>query len=259
MPSFLLPTPRRSIFTLGVNHAPPKRENLLLNLVCNIVIPTVVLMKFSTDRWLGPLWGLIVALVPPVAYGTYDLIRRKKTNFLSVIGFTSVLASGGLALMKVDGFWFAVKDATMPTLIGVTVLASLRSKTPLVRELFYNEQIIDVARVDAVLTERGSHQQFENLLRRASIGLAMTFIASAPVSFMVARYVLVSPPGTPEFNAELGRLHWVMPLIISVPSMIALMTVMWKLITQLSVLTGLTTDEIFKAGEKPEPKAESKS
>ena len=42
--------------------APARRENLLLNLACNIVVPTVVLMKFSSERWLGPIPGLLVAL-----------------------------------------------------------------------------------------------------------------------------------------------------------------------------------------------------
>lgn len=227
-----------------------KPENMLLNLVCNIVVPTVVLIWLSKDHLLGPLWGLIIALLFPLGYGIYDLATRKKTNFLSILGFISVLVSGSLALLKVGGFWFAVKDAAMPTLIGLTVLVSLRSKTPLVRELFYNDQIIDVGRIDAVLDERGTHAEFEQLLRRASIGLAMTFICSAPVSFALARYVLTSPPGTPEFNAELGKLHWIMPLVIAVPSMVALMVVMWKLIGGLSLLTGLTTDEILKAEKK---------
>ena len=35
----------------------------------------------------------------------------------------------------------------------------------------------------------------------------MTFVATAPVSFALARYVLKSPPGTPEFNAELGKMQ----------------------------------------------------
>src|SRR4051812_33546953 len=100
-----------------------KQENPFINIFCNIVIPTVVLMKFSTERWLGPLWGLIVALIFPVSYGIYDLVTRKKKNFLSMLGIVSVLCSGGLALAKVGGLWFAVKDALVPTVIGLAVLA----------------------------------------------------------------------------------------------------------------------------------------
>jgi hypothetical protein len=60
-----------------------KPENMLLNLVCNIVVPTVVLTNLSAEKRLGPLWALIVAIAFPVAYGVYDLATRKKTNVLS--------------------------------------------------------------------------------------------------------------------------------------------------------------------------------
>jgi hypothetical protein len=234
---------------------PPKRENLLLNLACNIVVPTIVLTKLSTETRLGPLWGLLVALAFPVTYGLYDLVRRRKTNLLSILGFVSVLLSGSLTLLKVSGFWFAVKDAALPTLIGLMVLLSLRSKNSLVREVFYNEQVIDVRRVDAALVARGNEKQFEALLRRAGVGLALTFIATAPVLFFLARYVLRSPAGTAEFNAELGRMHWLAPLVTGVPCMVILMLMLFRLIAGLRDLTGLTNDEVFHAEAEKKPAA----
>ena len=42
-----------------VSTAPAKRENLLINLTCNILVPTLVLTKFSSERWLGPIPGLL--------------------------------------------------------------------------------------------------------------------------------------------------------------------------------------------------------
>jgi hypothetical protein len=225
----------------------PKPENLILNLICNLVIPTTVLIWFSKDRFLGPLWGLIVALIFPVGYGLFDFATRKKTNFLSILGFVSVLASGSLALAKVGGIWFAIKDAVLPTVLGLTVLASLRSKSPLVKELFFNEQLMDLGRVEAALSANEKQSEFEVLLRRASIGLAATFIATAPVSFALALFVLRSPPGTPEFNAELGKMHWLSLLVIAVPSVAATMVVFTRLIGGLEKLTGLTQDQIFRA------------
>jgi hypothetical protein len=231
--------------------APPaKPENLVLNLVCNIVLPTVVLMKFSAENRLGPLWGLILALIFPIGYGFYDLVTRKKTNVLSILGFVSVLCSGGLGLMKADGLWFAVKDAVLPTVIGLAVLVSMRTKRPLVRELFYNEQVVDIARVDAALVEHRQTEAFEALMRRTSLWLALSFIASAPVNFALARYVLRAPPGTPEFNAQLGRMHLLVWPVIVIPSMVVMMLVFWRLMTGLGRLTGLTADEIFKADKK---------
>ena len=41
---------------------PPKRENLLFNIVCNIAVPSVVLTWGSKAAWLGPKGALIVAL-----------------------------------------------------------------------------------------------------------------------------------------------------------------------------------------------------
>ncbi len=226
---------------------PRKKENVFLNLICNIVVPTVVLMRFSSDRFLGPLWGLVVALAFPVGYGIYDLIVRRKTNLLSILGFVSVLLSGGLGLMKAGGIWFAVKDAAVPTVIGAAVLLSLRSKNPLVRELLFNEQVIDVPRVTAALEERGRKPDFEQLLRRASIWLALAFLGSAVVNFILARAILRSPPATPEFNAELGRMHLLVWPVIVIPSMAVMMFVFWKLVNGLTELTGLKTDEIFHA------------
>ena len=70
-----------------------KPENFLLNLICNVALPTLVLTKFSTERWLGPVWGLVVALAFPISYGLYDFAVRKKANTLSILGFVSVLLS----------------------------------------------------------------------------------------------------------------------------------------------------------------------
>ena len=233
-----------------MSSAHTQRENPLLNIICNIVLPTVVLMKFSSEQWLGPLWGLVVGLTFPVGYGTYDFLIRRKTNFLSILGFISVLLSGGLALAKVGGFWFAIKDGLVPALIGGAVLISLRTKRPLIRELLYNDNLIDVARVDAALVARQETGRVNTLLRRASLGLALTFLASAPVNFLLALYVLRSPPGTAEFNAELGKMHWLAFLVIALPSMAAMMFVFWKLMSGLVALTGLTQDEIFRETAK---------
>jgi hypothetical protein len=234
-----------------VSRPPPKKENLVLNLVCNILVPTVVLMKFSTDRWLGPLWGLVIALIFPISYGLYDFAVRKKANTLSILGFISVLLTGGLGLFKADGFWFAVKDAVLPTCIGLFVLASMRTKSPLLREIIFNEQVVDVARVEAALAARGESAAFEALLRRSSVWLAVSFIASAPVNFALARYILRSPPGTPAFNAELGRMHMIVWPVIVVPSMIVMLVLFWRLLNGLVQLSGLTTDEILHAETKP--------
>lgn len=228
----------------------PKRESLLLNLACNIAIPTFVLMKLSNENRLGPLWGMIVALLFPLGYGIYDQITRKKTNVFSIVGLCSVLLTGGLNLLKVDGFWFAVKEAAIPTLFGLAVLISMRTKRPLIRELLWNDQVIDTARVDAILHERGRKADFERLLARASFGLAFSFLLSAILNFGLARWILKSPVGTPEFNIELGKMNGLSLPVIMLPTMVVTMVVFWKLMNGLTQITGLEFEEIFRGGAK---------
>jgi hypothetical protein len=226
----------------------PKKENLWINLACNLAIPTFVLMKLSGENRLGPQWGMIVALIFPLGYGLYDLVQRKKTNLFSIVGILSVVLTGTLNQFKADGLWFAVKEAAIPTLFGLAVLLSMRTKRPLVRELLWNDQVIDTKKVDAALAERGQRHELDRLLSRASLGLAASFLLSAILNFGLARYLLKSPAGTPEFNAELGKMNGLSLPVIMVPTMIVTMIVFWRLMSGLTQLTGLQLEEIFHGG-----------
>jgi hypothetical protein len=224
-----------------------KPENLWLNLICNVAIPTAILTWGSGEKTLGPKWGLLVALAFPVGYGIADFVKRRRFNFISIVGFASVLVSGGFGLMKLDGFWFAVKDAAIPGLIGLAVLASMRAKEPLVHEMLYNPQVIDVEKVDAALNARSVQGDFQRLMDSASYLLTLSFLVSAVLNYSLARYLLKSPPGTEAFNGELGKMHlWSWPIIV-LPSMAMMMYALWRLLGGLQKITGLTLDEILKA------------
>lgn len=237
-----------------MSKTPPKQENLLLNLACNIAVPALVLSKLSTPERLGPVYSLIIALAFPLGYGVWDYVRRREANFISIIGFVSVLLTGGLGLLHIDGFWFAVKEAAIPTIIGLAVLVSLKTKKPLVHTILYNPQVIDVPRVDATLAERGNRAGFERLMVTSSYLLTLSFLVSAVLNFGLARYLLRSPSGTPEFNAELGKMHLLSWPVIVLPSMVMTLLALWRLLSGLKNLTGLTMDEIFRA---PPPKKDT--
>jgi hypothetical protein len=231
--------------------SPPKQENLWLNLAFNVVAPALILSKSSGTHLLGPQGGLVVALAFPLGYGAWDFVKRRKANFISVLGFTSVLLSGGLGLLKADGFWFAVKDAAVPGLIGLVVLMSMRAKEPLLKALFYNEAIMDVPRIEAALRERGAETAFATIMRRATVLVAVSFFVSGALNFVLARHLLRSPGGTPEFNAELAKMHWLSWPIIAVPSMAMMIVALWQLLKGVETLTGLTADDVFRTEKKP--------
>ena len=229
-----------------------KQENLLINILCNVVAPAVILAKLSAESRLGPLWALVVALAFPLTYGAWDLVARRKWNFFSILGFASVLLTGGLGLMHVSGFWFAVKEAAIPAIFGIAVVGSLWTKTPLVRTFLYNDKILDTGKVHTVLVERSSTVAFERLLANATWLLAAAFFLSSVLNFALARHFLKSPAGTPEFNAELGKQTAVSLPVIMVPFALMMFGALWYLLSGIRRLTGLTLDDIFRQPpEKP--------
>lgn len=231
----------------------PKPENLWLNLIFNVGLPTAVQSWGSGEKAFGPKWGLIIALLFPVAYGIRDFAVRKRFNFISLLGFGSVLITGGFGLLKLDVYWFAVKDGALPLLIGAAIFFSIRTKAPLVNEMLYNPQIIDVERVDAALAQRGEKDHFERLLRHASYLLTIAMLLSAVLNYGFARHIIKSPSGTEAFNQELAKMHWISLAGLSLPVMGMMMYALWRLLGGLQKITGLTLDEILRQPDEKKP------
>lgn len=225
----------------------PPRENVWVNLFCNAILPGLLLTKLSKPERLGPVWALVIAVSIPLVYGIYDLIRRRKWNIFSVLGIVSTLLTGGLGLMKTDNLWFAVKEAAIPLLLGLAIPISLRTKQPLIREMLYNDQVLDTHRIGTALAEKGSEAGFDQELRKASWLLAGSFFLSAVLNYFLARWLVTATPGSPEHVAQIGKLNWVSWPVIVVPSMAIMMIALFRLLKGLERLTGLKGEELFHA------------
>ena len=224
-----------------------RQENVLLSLAINIAIPAVVLMKLSGEDTLGPVGGLVMALAFPLAYGAADFARRRQWNLVSVLGFVSVLLTGGIGLLQLDPKWIAVKEAAVPGLIGVAVIASLKTRFPIVRSLLYNEKIIRVDQVEAALAAKGNREAFERTLVVASWMLAGSFFVSSVLNFVLAKLLVNSPAGTVEFNAELGRMTALSYPVIVVPSMLIMVAALYYLFRSIRRLTQLDLEQILRS------------
>ena len=124
---------------------PEHKPRPWVDLLVSIIIPSVILMKFSGDQHLGSVNALILGLAFPLGWGLFELIRYHKKNFIAVLGLVSVGLTGGIGLLELDAGWLAIKEAAIPAIIGLAVLASTRTKYPLVRTLLYNPNVLDVA------------------------------------------------------------------------------------------------------------------
>jgi len=227
-----------------------KKNNPLLDLLISIVIPSIILMKFSGEEHLGTVWGLVVALSFPLFYGLYERITQNKFNIISIIGLISVLLTGGIGLLKLDPEWLAIKEAAVPLVIGLMVLFSLYTRYPLIKTLIYNPTVIRVDDVDKALAERGTTAEFHGLLTKATYCLSATFMFSATVNYFLTRYIVTSPAGTEAFNEELGKLTLLSYPVIALPSMVFLVTIMFWLVRSVRRLTGLNLEQVMNIPEE---------
>ncbi|UTA49300.1 MFS transporter [Simiduia sp. 21SJ11W-1] len=224
---------------------PPERENLLINLLFNIVIPTVILTKFSNEAWLGTKFGLIVALAFPLFYGLRDFKQRGKFNFFSILGIVSVLLTGGISLMELPPEYIAIKEAAIPGLLGLATLFSLKTRFPLVRTFIYNDQILKVDVVDRALDKYNNHPAFEAVLRNATYLLACSFFVSSTLNYVLAKWIVVSNPGTEAFNEELGKMTALSYPVIVVPAMAIMIYTLFYLFRNIKKLTHLDFEDLL--------------
>jgi intracellular septation protein A len=205
-------------------------------------------MKFSGDKDLGTLRALLLALAFPIGWGLWDGWKRRKVNWLSVLGVVSTLLTGGIGLLKLDPQWLAVKEAAVPLLIGLVILGSVATQSPLIRLMVFNASLFDVERVNKALAERQTTAAFEARLRLGTVLLACTFFFSAVANYVLARYIVNSPAGSEAFNQELGRLTLLSYPIIAVPSMLMMMGLMYWLARGAKNLTGLDIGDLLYSG-----------
>jgi hypothetical protein len=214
-----------------------------------IVIPSVILMKFSGPESLGAVNALLLALAFPLGCGLYDFSQRRKLNLFAVLGLISVVLTGGIGLLQLDTQWLAMKEAAVPGLIGLAVVISAHTRYPLVRVLLYTPALLDVERVRERLTARGVEQAFEARLRQATRMLGGTFFFSAAMNYFLATWIVVSPAGSTAFNEELGRMTLLSYPVIALPATVMMMFVLYYLARVIRELTGLKLTELLHSAK----------
>lgn len=226
----------------------PQKGGFFSNLLFNIVIPVVILTKFSGETQLGPLWSIAVALAFPIGYGLWEMRLTGKVNGFSVLGVVSVVLTGGISLLQLDPKYIAIKEAAIPGIIGLAVIVSQKSHRSLVKILIFNEQIIRIEKVHSALSARGKNAEFEKRMTVVTYLVACSFFLSSVLNYVLAKIVLQSPPGTTAFSEELGRMTALSYPVIVIPSMVVLLGAIWYLFVQLKKLTGLPLEELMVDG-----------
>ena len=228
-----------------MNSSPAHKPRPMVDLIVSVVLPSLILMKLSGEDKLGVSGGLIAALAFPLGWGLFELIKYKKFNFIALLGLVSVLLTGSIGLFELDNKWLAIKEASIPAIIGIAVLVSTFTPYPLIRALLFNAAIMDVDTIKQKLEENHSTAAFEKTLMKATYFIAGSFAFSATMNYILAKWIVTSPAGTEAFNEELGQMTLYSYPMIAIPSMIMMLGVFYYLWRNIHKATGLKLEDLL--------------
>mgnify|MGYP000029135203 FL=1 len=222
-----------------------KQSGFFSQLLFNIIIPVIILTRFSGAEHLGPSLGVAVALAFPLGFGLWELKKTGKFSFISILCIVSVLLTGGISLLELDVKYIAIKEALVPGLIAIAIFVSQHTKYPLLKTMLFNQNTLDVARIEKALAEKGNLEKLPKIQTTASNILGASFAFSSAMNYILAKMIVVSPTGTEAFNNELGRMTALSYPVIAIPSMILFFVALYYLLNSIKKLSGLTLEEMF--------------
>src|SRR5690625_3547991 len=98
------------------------------------------------------------------------------------------------------------------------------------------------------LRERGKDLACDKVLLQSSYLVALSFFVSSALNYVLAKMIMVSPPGTVEFNAELGKMTALSFPVIVLPAMIVMASALFFLFRRIRQLTELSIEEVINDG-----------
>lgn len=225
---------------------PPKNESLLLNLLFNIVAPTLILTKLSGDQYLGTTYAIVLALAFPIGYGLRDFYRRRKLNMFSALGVFSVFLTGGISLLGLDPKYLAIKEASIPAIFGLATIVSVKTPYPVVKTLLFNDTVMEITTIHRRLRDNHNEAAFEKRLLNASWLVAGSFFLSSVLNYILAITIVTGAPGSVEYNEQLGKMTALSFPVIALPATLVMMGAMFYLFRGITALTGLQLEEIIR-------------
>ena len=248
------------------------QEHPLANILINVIIPVLILSYLSKDPvlqeklgkavrpWhIGPLKAMFLALALPLGYGVWHFIKTRKGNFFSALGLASVLLSGGLTvyLWNKDGtvkpnagFLFGIKEALIPLVLGIAILVSQRTATPLIRVFLYTDSFFDIPKIENRIAEISAQAEYDKLLLGATRLFATSFFISSLMNLGLAQWFFrgfnaTAVDALEKYNAIIASVTGWGFLVIGVPIIIFLVITLRSLLKGLEKLTGFKEDELM--------------
>ncbi len=239
-----------------------KEENPLINILINVLLPTIVLSKLSKEGTeiyhLGPTYAMVVALALPIGYGVWHWLKHRTLNVFSAIGMGAILLTGLITIYlwysesaKIHVNWiFGIKEAIQPLILGSLFLVTRRSKNPLFRTFIYNDGIFDIKRIENCVADKHLISEYEALIWKCTLYFFGSFCLSAILNLGLAHYFFSDlAPSIPnwkeEYAAIVGKITIWGFAVIAAPMLIVAMYILFMMINGLEKLTGLERDDLM--------------
>lgn len=240
------------------NLEPVNKENPLFNIIFNIFLPVLILNRLAPKLGEnGPVIGLILALLFPLAYGAYEYYRTRTHNLISILGFINVLFTGGFALVELEGRWFAFKEAFFPLLIGIGVLISIFIKRPFMKKLFWNSSIFNVEKIESQLSAENKVPLLDRLFTVATGLFALSFLISSALNYWLAIKIFIpidsslsASDRSQILNEQIAQMTWKGYVVIALPMMGFMFGVLFYILYNLKKITGSDINALLKIEAK---------
>jgi hypothetical protein len=205
-------------------------------------------------HYLSPQLTLGVALCFPLFYGIQDYLRRRHKNYVSMMGLVSILLTGSLAMLSLNGIWFAFKEALLPFLLGSLVLGSAFSRNPAARVMFCSPHLLKMDIIEERLKATLREMDFHELLRRTTLWLSLSFFISAVANFTLAFHIFTAIDSKLShdeqlkvLNGQLAHMTWMGFAMIALPLMVFSSILIYAFLKRVSKLTELPIDSLMNS------------
>ena len=227
--------------------AKQQEKSLLWELFFNLCLPTLILMKGHIWFPLSPKASLAIAIACPLSYGILDWVRDAHFNWIAFLGLISIAVKGSVGLFEGSNQWLAINEMMLPLIMGCTlVIFRLLHRPPFLPKFLLNEQFCYVENILQKIKKKGNESLLQKHILWYEWSLAGLFFFSAILNYLLARYLVIHPAGSAEFNHELGLLTGWSFVIIAVPATLGLLIIVWRFFSQIKKLSELSWEEILK-------------
>ena len=156
--------------------------------------------------------------------------------------------------MKLEGIWFAIKEAAFPAVIGLFVLGSAFTRKPLFAFFLNQPAIFQIDLIQQRLEENRNVSLYQQLIKKCTIYFSVTFVLSAIMNFVLAIRIFTDIPTdlseeqkAEVLNSQIADMTWMGYVVIALPLMVITASLFFFCLRRMSKLTELPLQDLMKS------------